>query len=185
MSTLLYESLTNTREAAKAKTALTFETVKPDATKASRSVSKMVDTVAALVPLEVLAAHAALLGVVSQSTDPADKGPVQVTITDEAWATRFWWFLLIAAVALYAIPHLAKHGWDRWDFIRAAIPAGAFVAWTMLQKATLFDAIVDWSNLTRVGLGTFIALVALVASKSLAEKAEEKNPSAAQAATVG
>lgn len=184
MSTLLYESLTNTREATKASAPLTADAVKPDNTTVSKPVSKLVDTVAALVPVEVLAAHAALLGAVSQSSNPGDQGPVQVAITDETWATRFWLALLVVAVALYAIPHLVKHGWDRWDFIRALIPAGAFAAWTILQKATLFDAVTDWTNLTRIGVGTFLALGAVIASKALAETAQEKTPQAAQAQTL-
>jgi hypothetical protein len=184
MSTLLYESLTNAREATKAAGSLKVTAPKQDDTTATKPVSKLLDTVAALVPVEVLAAHAALFGAVSQNSDPGDSGPVQVTITDETWGTRFWWGLILAAVLLYAIPHLAKHGWDRWDFIRAAIPGAAFVAWTLLDKATLFDAVSDWSNLTRIGVGTLLALLAVIASKALAETAEQKTPDAKQAKTI-
>jgi hypothetical protein len=185
MSTLLYEGLTNTREAAKADTPVATAVVTEDGSAVSKPVSKLVDVVAALVPVEVLAAHAALMGAVSQSSNPADDGPVQVIITDETWATRFWVALLVVAIALYAIPHVAKHGWDRWDVIRALIPAAAFAAWTILQKSTLFDAVTDWDNLQRIGIGTFLALGAVIASKTLADTAQEKTPPSAQAKTLG
>ena len=184
MSTLLYESLTNTREATKPDASLNVTARKNDDTTATKPVSKLLDTVAALVPVEVLAAHAALFGAVSQSSDPAAAGPVQVIITDQKWGERFWWGLIVAAVLLYAIPHLVKHGWDRWDFIRAAIPGVAFAAWTLLDKGTLFDAVSDWSNLTRIGVGTLFALLAVIAAKALAETAEQKTPDAKQAKTI-
>jgi hypothetical protein len=90
MSTLLYEAITNVREATKEGEALDVAAVKPSNEEVKKPIPKLVGTVAALVPVEVLAAHAFVLGAVSQSSDPADKGPVQVMITDEGAATGAW-----------------------------------------------------------------------------------------------
>jgi len=181
VSTLLYESLTNTREVSRTGSPVALTATKAtNGAQVSKPVNKLLDSVVALVPVEVLAAHAALLGLVSKSSDPAASGPVTVTITNEAWATRFWVLLLVAAVLFYAVPHRIKHGWDWWDCVRALIPAAAFAAWTMLQKATLFDAMSDWSELKRGGIAVFLALVALVFSKVTADAADDKTPAATQ-----
>jgi hypothetical protein len=194
MSTLLYESLTTAREVTPS--GLAPEVVsgpevasldagdKATPAKARTKIPKFLDILTALVPVEVLAAHAFLLGAVSQTTNPDDKGPVVMTITDEAWASRFWIGLLIAAALFYAIPHLVKHGWDTADYFRALIPAAAFAAWTMVEKATLFDALFDWDNVMRIGIGVGLALAALIGSKALADKAQEKTPEAEQVAAV-
>lgn len=177
MSTLLYQSLTNAREVVGTNVPITVSAGTAGNAPPSKPLPKLVDAVAALVPVEVLAAHAFLFGSVSKSSDPADAKPVLVTITNEAWATRFWVLLLIAAVAFYAIPHVANHGWDRWDWLRALIPAGAFAAWTILQKATLFDAVADLGNVERAGLGVGLAILALLSSTTLASEAQKKTPS--------
>lgn len=193
MSTLLYESLTTAREVTDPDHApevvtgpevTSLDANKAIPAKARSKIPKFLDMLTALVPVEVLAAHAFLLGAVSQTTNPADKGPVTMTITDEGAATLFWWLLLAAAIALYAVPHVVKHGWDTADFVRALIPAAAFAAWTMVEKATLFDALTDWDNALRVGIGVALALIALVASKAFADKAQEKTPDAEQVAAV-
>jgi hypothetical protein len=54
----------------------------------------------------------------------------------------------------------------------------------MLQQGTLFDSVADWSRLTQVGIGVFVALGALLLSASLASTAQQKTPPDAQAATL-
>ena len=180
MSTLLYEALTNQREiAAPGTLALTATTTSGEET--SKPATKLLDSVAALVPIEVIAAHAALLGLVSTSTDPS-AGPVVVTITDPAWAKGFWLALVVAAALFYAIPHKVKGGWDNWDWLRMLIPSMAFVAWTMLQPGSLFDAVDGWSHLEQGGVAVFLGLVALLLSTTLSDKADEKGTGQAGAA---
>jgi peptidoglycan/LPS O-acetylase OafA/YrhL len=172
MSTLLYEAITSAREATAPQKGLM---VREQATTGEGTkIPKLVDSVAALVPVEVLAAHAAALGVVATTSDPGDKGPVTVTITDEAWATRSWLILLGVALAFYVVPHVAKGEWDRWDWLRMLIPPVAFAAWTMLAKGTLFDAVNDWDSLTRTLVAVAIGLAALLTSQATAEEAEKK-----------
>ena len=194
MSTLLYESLTTAREVTPPGLSPELVTgpdvatldagAAPTPAKARTKIPKFLDILTALVPVEVLAAHTFLLGAVSQTTNPEDKGPVVMTITDEGAATLFWFLLLVAAIALYAVPHIVKHGWDGADYARALVPAAAFAAWTMVEKATLFDAVTDWDNVLRIGIGVALALIALVASKAFADRAQEKTPRAEQVAAV-
>jgi hypothetical protein len=183
VSTLLYEALTNAREASKSGSPVTLEVTKATDEKVAKDVPKFLDTVAALVPVEVLAAHAFLFGVVSQSSDPDDNGPVVVTITDETAAMWFWGGLLVAAWLLYLIPHWVHKGLDWWDAIRMLIPPFAFAAWTILGKSTLFDAVRDWDNVTRAAVGVGIGFGALIASKALADEAESKPQKPAQVAS--
>jgi hypothetical protein len=91
----------------------------------------------------------------------------------------------VAAIALYAVPHVVKHGWDTPDFVRALIPAPAFAVWTMVEKATLFDALTGWDNALRIGIGVALALIALVLTKAFADRAQAKTPNDAQVAAVG
>ena len=184
MSTILYEALNSAREVSTPGVGLEMRETPADTTEQVKKVPKLADTVAALVPVEVLAAHAAILGAVSESSKPEDDGPVQVTITEEAWASRFWVILLVAAALLYAVPHLLKRGWDGWDWIRMLIPVVAFAAWTMLAEGTLFDAVIDWSDLGRTGVGVVIALLAILASKATADEAEKKQAETPQKEAV-
>jgi peptidoglycan/LPS O-acetylase OafA/YrhL len=172
VSTLIYEAITSAREATQPQNALMVrEAATPgEGTK----IPKLVDSVAALVPVEVLAAHAAVLGVVATTSDPGDKGPVVVTITEDGWATGAWFVLLGVALLFYVVPHVVKGKWDGWDWLRMLIPPVAFAAWTMLAKGTLFDAVNDWDSLTRTLVAVAIGLAALLASQATAEEAEKK-----------
>jgi hypothetical protein len=172
VSTLLYEAITSAREGTGANKGLMVQ--EQDSTDEGTKIPKLVDSVAALVPVEVLAAHAAVLGVVATTTDPGDKGPVVVTITEDGWATGAWFFLLAAALAFYVVPHVVKGKWDRWDPLRMLIPPVAFASWTMLAKGTLFDAVKDWDSLTRTLVAVAIGLAALLASQATAQEAEKK-----------
>lgn len=79
------------------------------------------------------------------------------------------------SVVLYAVPRLRR--WDRLDFLRAAIPPVAFVAWTMLQRATAFDAV--WPQLgqaPRTVIALFVAVLLGVLAAALAYSADQKKP---------
>jgi hypothetical protein len=184
LSTILYQALTNAREVSSANQPPALSTVRTDGTAATEEIPKLLDMVVALVPVEVLAAHALLHGAVSQSTDPGAKGPVMVTITDETSAGLFWVLLIIAAVLFYVVPHWFKKGLDPWDLGRPLVPACAFASWTMLEKSTLFDAVADWDNTLRTGVGVGLALLALLGSKIFADTAQAKQPGATQLAAA-
>lgn len=63
--------------------------------------------------------------------------------------------------------------------MRALIPAGAYVAWTMLQKSTAFDAIApDMSEARRLIIAVFGAIALGVCAKALSDKSDNKEPPA-------
>lgn len=125
---------------------------------------------AGLVPAEILALHAF---VVQATTDKSDDGETTV-ITDPSTLKWAFWGLIALSVFLYVAVHFKN--WDGYDFIRAAIPVGAFVAWAMAQPTTAFDAVVgtDLSVGARSVIAAFAAIVLGVLAKGLTKKADEK-----------
>jgi hypothetical protein len=133
-----------------------------------------VDAAAALVPAEVLALHAAILTVTAKTSNKT------TTITDAA--TLRWSFvgLIVLSIALYVVPRLAAGRKDWADVGRALIPPAAFVAWTMLQRATAFDAAFPkLSEGPRVAIALGTVVVLTMAAKVLADHADGQ-PSAAE-----
>lgn len=169
MSTLAYAELTTTRETSKPYTS----------TKASPpGMGTYVDALAALIPAEVLALHALILSVTTQVKDNV------TTITDAATLQWAFFGLLVVSVGLYVVARLFAKKWDRLDWLRVLIPPLAFVGWTMLQRATAFDALFpDLSNAPRTVSALFLAVVLGVAATALAYKADRK-PAPAQPASV-
>jgi hypothetical protein len=135
--------------------------------------STYIDTVAAMVPIEILPLYAYL----STHVPPNERGP-------RLAAFAFCFFLCCVT---YLVGHVITGGlqkrWQktsptqerapRWldylpnnrDFALMFIPAVAFVAWTMLQKDTLFDAV--WPTLSegsRNLVGVVLGLLAAAAA---------------------
>ena len=164
MSTLAYATLTTRREQA------------PPGTSTSASppgVRSYIDALAALVPAEVLTLHAVIVSLTTK-TEQAQKGN-SIAITEPE--TLFWAFfgLLVVSVVLYAVPRLRT--WDPWDFGRAAIPPAAFVGWTMLQRATAFDAVFPGlGEAPRTVIALFAGVGLGVVAVALAYKADQKQP---------
>ena len=146
MSTLAYALLTTKRDQAVPKTS---ETQSP-------GVKTFVDALAALIPAEVLVAHALIIPMSTTTTKDA-QGQVVTTITDEF--TLHWVFgaLIVVSVLLYVLGRLRNL--DRWDFLRVLIPPLAFVGWTMLQKMTAFDAVApDFGTASRFSVAIIGAI---------------------------
>lgn len=164
MSTLLYAAMTHRRQEA-------------EATKSTKEqppgVGTYVDALAALVPAEVLSVHAALLTFTTGTEAGAD-GKAVVTITEPrtlAWA--FWALLVLSVVIYVAAPGKMR----RWDWARALVAPLAFVGWTMLQKATAFDAV--WPELAaapRNAIAVIGAVVLGLVASNLADKADALPP---------
>jgi hypothetical protein len=140
-----------------------------------------VDAVAALVPADILALHALAVSV----TTKTDKGPGgdPVTVITKPDTLKVVFFVLIAwAIVEYVLGHRfsTPRPWDRSDTVRALIPALAFVAWTMLQKATAFDAFApSFDETTRALIAAFAAVVLGTLAKLLADRADEADPAPA------
>jgi hypothetical protein len=132
MSTLGYAALTTRRDQATPGTSTTTQ---------SPGLRTWVDSMASLVPAEVLALHGAIMALATK-TETTDKSNV-TTIPSGNIPTLIWVFfaLMATSVLLYVGARIMAKAWDNLDFVRMLIPPLAFVAWTMLQKATAFDAV--------------------------------------------
>ncbi|HXY69299.1 MAG TPA: hypothetical protein VEH62_07590 [Gemmatimonadales bacterium] len=171
MSTLLYGALTTRRLCAQPGTS---ETTAPP------GLGTYVDALAALVPGEVLALHALFLSVTTATVVDRDGFP-QVTITEPV--TLRWAFagLIVLSVVLYLVPRFRTR--EKLDVGRALIPPLAFVAWTMLQRATAFDAVFpSLGDAPRTVIALFAAAVLGLVAARLAGSADRSPPPPATAA---
>lgn len=164
MSTLAYAALTAKRQ----DTASTTNTKGKSFTIGQPGMGGWLDAVAALVPAEVLALHGLVVSLTTTNKDGAWKilHPVELR----------WSFLVLTvfSVGFYWMGlKLAQRKLEGWHLARAVIPGLAFVAWTMLQRATAFDAVLPRMPLvarTLVALG--IAVLLWAAARLLASEAD-------------
>jgi|SRR5215218_2469356 len=107
--------------------------------------------------------------------DKSDDGET-TEITDPSTLKWAFWGLIVLSVFLYVSAHFKNL--DRYDFARALIPVGAFVAWSMAQPRSAFDAVVgtDLSPGARSVIAAFAAVVLGVFAKGLIKKADGKTP---------
>ena len=162
-----------------------------------------IDALAALVPIEVLTLHAAIISV----TTAVDKGATSIT---HPMTVRWSFFgLLFLTTGIYVLARRLgadkSEKWEWRDNIRMFIPALAFVGWTMLQRTTAFDAVLlttvwdtaDPSTLTTKGedrlkqfeaartvIALFLAVVLGLAATALGYKTPTK-PALARRINLG
>ena len=129
MSTLAYANLTNVRDDTNQLESVGGE--KP-------GVNKYVDAMAALVPAEVLALHAMLITILTESKPGEGENDTIITIVEQGTLAMSFWFLILLTVALYFFGRGKTHS-NKHDFLRMLVPPLAFVAWTMLQPSTAFS----------------------------------------------
>lgn len=155
MSTLGYAAITQRRSQAE-----------PGTSTSAPGIGTYVDALAALVPVEALTVHAVILSVTTQKQDAST-----TVITDAATLRWAFWGLVVLSALLYAIN---RRGWTAWDFARLLIPPAAFVAWTMLQQTTAFDAVAPTlATGPRYVTALFGAIVLGVAASRLGYKADQ------------
>ena len=161
MSTLAFAAFTNKRDEA---TPGTSSNENPP------GVSTFVDALAALVPTEVLTLHALILSVTTTTAAQV------TTITDPGTLRAAFAGLIAVSIVLYVVPRFRK--WEKFDYIRVAIPPLAFVGWTMLQRSTAFDAIApsSFKDAPRTVIGLFLATLLGLVAATLASKADQKPP---------
>jgi hypothetical protein len=143
MSTIVFASITSKRIQAPKNRSTTTE---------PPGVRTYVDTLAALFPGEVLSVHAVIISLAGgQGGAPA-------------WT---FWALIFLCVLLYVFARIAtKAPFEVWDIPRALIPPLAFVAWTMIQKPTLFDA--NWPHMVDITRQVIAILGAAVLASAAA-----------------
>jgi hypothetical protein len=117
--------------------------------------------------------------------DAAGTAPNTITVISDAGSLEIaFWVLALISMALYLVPRLyeawaaAKKKGANWrtemgaaDWARAAVPPLAFTAWTMLQRATAFDA--AFPHLTesqRTVFGLLLAAIVIAGASWLAYK---------------
>lgn len=162
MSTLAYAAFTTNREVAKPGSS---RTTSPP------GVSTYVDAFAALVPAEVLTLHALILSVTTKTADGTTQIVSPVTLS---WA---FYGLVVLSIVLYVVARLMYAKWDRLDYLRVTIPPLAFLGWTMLQRATAFDAIFpNLGEAPRTVLALFLGVLLGIVAAALAYKADQRQP---------
>ena len=91
-------------------------------------------------PAEVLVIHSYAIHTFTATTDR--RGHSETVITHPGWLAFTCWSLVAACVGLYLLGHMRSlSDFDLMDLLRLALPAVAFVGWTMVEKPpTAFDA---------------------------------------------
>ena len=190
MSTIAYAQLTTKREeAAPGKSSTT----------SGPGIRSYIDSFAALVPTEVLTLHALIVAATTKTATAAaapaagvvptlGASGAQATATTQSLGTTTtilpdgvqplttaFWLLIVLSVVLYAVPRYFGGKWDKFDFIRASIAPLAFVGWTMLQRATAFDAAFpSVSSVERTVYALILGAVLGGVTAALAAKADDK-----------
>jgi hypothetical protein len=103
-------------------------------------VRPLTDALAALVPAEVLAIHAAVVS--DQITTASNEaGELVTTIKDPTVLKVTFVVLLLASMVLYRFGLQQKVlQFDRYESVGLFIPPVAFFLWTLLQEPSAFDA---------------------------------------------
>ena len=142
MSTLAFAAMTKWRKNS------------PKAAEGDGGISPYVDAVLGVVPAETLALHAVILSVTTRT--------VNTTTQITARGTLFWAFfgLVILSGVLYVVPRIMARDWEELDYVRMLIPPLGFIGWTMLQRATAFDAVFpNMGEAPRTVLALFLAVI--------------------------
>lgn len=167
MSTLMYAAVTTKRLQAPKERSTSTE--KP-------GLKTYVDAMAALVPAEVLAAHAVIISYATKSKVVGGKGITTITNV-HALTISFYSLIGITIVLYLGARKVSNKGLEPLDFVRALIPGAAFVLWTMLQKSTAFDAVSpDTNSSSRAIYAVLLALVVGAVASALGIAADKKDP---------
>ena len=158
MSTLAYASLQTSQDRAPSA---------PPSTSGAPGVKTYVNALSALVPAEVLGLHAVIITATTTTVD----GATEIS----AKGTLFWSFigLAVLSIGLYVGSRFVAKAWNKWDWVRMFIPPLAFVAWTMLQRVTAFDAVVpNWTEAPRTVTALFLGVALGAVAAVLSYKAD-------------
>ncbi|HEX5914535.1 MAG TPA: hypothetical protein VFY54_15545 [Rubrobacter sp.] len=127
--------------------------------------SPYIEVIAALVPAEVLAAHAFIL---TFTTETIGEGEAATTTITEPTILRWsFWLLALASLILFVAGRIPT--WDnKWDYARMLIPPLAFFLWAMLQPISAFDAVgLDWKPALRGVIAVIGGLVLVAIARAL------------------
>lgn len=116
-----------------------------------------IDTVAALVPADVLFIHTLILSSVQGKIGQDPTNP------ENSMLIAAFVLLILLSIGLFWVPkfqNIKAESKIRLNYCRMFIPPVAFVTWTMLQKSTAFDAIApNLPNGWRLLIALFLAVI--------------------------
>ena len=148
--------------------------------------SKYVDVLAAIIPAEVIAAHALIVTEATQvkkvdiDPDPKKENLQQVTDVTDPTALKIAFFgLIFASLILYvATKAVSGASWRRFDYLRMSLPPIAFVAWTLLTEPSAFDGFNqgDLSDTTQLTVGVIVAVVLGAVANLCQKRADADSP---------
>ena len=174
MSTLAYGAITNLRQNAVPGTS--SSTAPPGS-------SPYVDVLAALVPSEVLVAHAAIVAATSspakgaKDANGSEAVATAINAADMGLLANSLWLLMIASVVLFVLARRSGGTWEKYDFLRMLIAPAAFFGWTMFQRTSAFDAAFPSVTTSQRNVyAIFLALVFGAITAALAIKADKTPP---------
>lgn len=180
MSSYLYGALEQRRLASPPSTSETATQPGQTPSPGQPGVKSWLDALAALVPAEVLALHAIIIQLASE-TEEVD-GSSQTVLNNEGTVSVFFFVLAILAGVLFVFGRKNGPGapaLTRLDWVRVCVPALAFVGWTMLQPASAFDALgLDLNAVARGGGAVVLAVILGGAAVALGIKADAAAPPA-------
>lgn len=110
------------------------------------------------------------------ATDAKQLETITTILPAGADTLRFaFWGLVVLSVVLYVAPRYFGGKWDRYDWVRVAIAPLAFFGWTMLQRATAFDAAFPkMDSIPRTVAALFLGAILGAVTAWLALKADAK-----------
>ena len=162
MSIILYAQLSSKRDMATAR--MSVEAEPP-------GLKTYVDSLAALVPSEILTLHALMLSATTRTDG------VTTTIVDAETLGYAFYGLILLSFGIYVGARWVERRWIALDWIRMLIPPVAFIGWTMLQRTTAFDAVVNGiSDAQRTVFALFLASILGFGAAALAHKANQSPP---------
>ncbi len=160
------------------------------------SVGTYVDALSAIVPAEALAFYAAAASFSGMITtrETVEDG---VTVRSDTVANvdGAVWLIVLSMVCSIALFVIGKFGdpWKKLDYLRALIPAGAFMIWLVLQEQSIYwmlwersSELPDWTFLDNAAwnpyvvkiTAVFLAVVLPLLAGVLGVKAERDDPGA-------
>ncbi len=126
-------------------------------------VSTYVEALSSLIPAEVLVLHSAIISVTTKTVEGT------VSITDKSTLRWSFFGLIVIATVIYVSTKKLTKTWDALDRYRMLIPPASFVGWTMLQKATAFDAVFpSFGDARRTVISLFLAVILGIIATALA-----------------
>lgn len=127
----------------------------------SGDITPWVETVASLVPAEVLTIHALVISWATTTKDSV------TTITNRGLLQVMFVVLIVVSMGLWYVGHIGEK-MKNFDYARIVIPPLAFVTWTMLQPVSVFDAVWPMEFGWRMAAAVVAALILGVCAKLLA-----------------